>query len=118
MTLSYTSSPISGSDGNKVLLKNVSGRWEVSDHSVTLSNREVFYACVDPISQHKQSIIKRPSSNSFNYNTGFSHAVQESGQDTACGAHMSVDLRHGSSSSWTLEISNTLFNNMGLPDID
>jgi hypothetical protein len=117
LRLLYTKTPVNGGGGNNVLLTNVNGRWDISDSGVSISDVELFYACIDPITYYSQAILKYPTGLSYSYNTGFSHAVQDSGGSTACGAHVTAQLHHGSSSNWTFEITNTLFNNYGLPDL-
>lgn len=104
------------SDGTYTLLTNVNGGWHQSDYSTYVSDRRVYYACLDPSVYYSQSAIQYPSSNSFSYNTNFGHAVQENGNATACGAHIWCTLHHGTG-SWTFDFSNTLFNSMGMPNL-
>ncbi len=116
LILDYDRTPVYGGGGYKVLLTNVNGSW-VAESGITLFNKEVYYACFDPISQNQYG-FRYPSGSQFSYNTGFSHAVQESGGSTACGAHIKVDLRHGTSShTWTFSFTNTLFDNYGSPNL-
>lgn len=107
LTLTYTRS------GNKVLLTKVNGNWAISDNTVSLSNREVIYTCQDPISMN-QYVWTSTSLNTFNYNTGFTHYVEETNDLVIVGASANVVLTHGSS-KWDLQITNTLVDNGWVP---
>ncbi|WP_411676818.1 hypothetical protein [Caproicibacter sp.] len=108
VTLVYSTD---NSNGNKVLLTNVNGGWYQEDLTTKISDREVIYACEDPVTYFSQHVEKYPSSNTFNYNTNFSHYVLEDGKGTMCGADISCTLQHGSD-SWTFNLNNNLFDNM------
>lgn len=115
LRLIYSETSQTGS-GEEALLTNVNGRWDISDNSVSLSDMEIYYACVDPATINSQIALKYPTSTTFSYNTGFTHAVLEDGSSTACGAHTYAVLHH-SSDSWVLEFSNTLFDNFDFPPL-
>lgn len=108
VTLEYNS--YDTSKGHTVLLTNVNGGWDQEDITTYISDRSVTYACEDPVTYFSQHADQYPTSNSFSYNTGFSHAVLDSGLGTMCGADISCTLHHGTG-SWILEINNNLFDN-------
>lgn len=100
--------------GDSILLTNVNGYWETHNR-VTVSQTDLFYACIDPSTYYSQCRMGiNAGTSSYSFNTGFTHAVLESGNMTACGAHIKATLRHGTASSWTMEIGNTLFNSYNL----
>lgn len=111
ITVAYNSRP-AGIDGRNTeyLLTNVSGGWEISDHSVSLSNRRVAYTC-QYIMDISQITSQKPTSNTFSYNTGYSVYVPDDGVSSVLGANSSVDLAHGTSSKWSLSVEANIFEN-------
>ncbi len=104
----YNSRP----NGNytEYLLTNVSGYWERSDSTVTIRDRYVAYTCQYVFTQN-QVTWKYPTSNSFNYNTGYTKYVPNDNTTSVLGAQSSVTLLHGSASKWTLNCEVNVFNN-------
>lgn len=95
---------------NNYLLTNVSGTWKIDDPKISISNRSVRMACVTPITTN-QNIVKYPTSNSFNYATGFTKYATSTSLGHGLGATTSATLKRGTSSKWTFEFNYSLFNN-------
>ncbi len=111
ITVTYNSRPFSSSsDITEYLLTKVSGGWEQSDSSVSMSNRFVAYTCQYMFAP-SQVTWKYPTSNTFSYNTGYSTYVPDDSASAVLGAQCSVDLSHGSSSRWTLTTQANVFAN-------
>lgn len=95
------------------LLKTVSGSWQIKDSSVTLSNKNVLYACTgltfSGTLNSSQRVRKYISPNSYSYNTGFSTYVINDGFTSTMGVTSEVTLKHGGSSTWTLTVDATKF---------
>ncbi len=113
ISINYNTTTSSGKTG--YLLKSVTGSWQIKDSSVTLSNRNVIYACtgltLNGSYNLNQYVEKNISSNSFSYSTGFSsYVINDSGYDLGTmGATSSVTLKHGSSSTWNLTVNAKAF---------
>lgn len=111
ITITYNSRPFSsGSNITEYLLTKVSGGWERSDSSVSMSNRFVAYTC-QYIFALAQVTWKYPGSNTFSYNTGYSTYVPDDGATAVLGAQCSVDLTRGPYSQWTLTTQANVFVN-------
>jgi uncharacterized cupin superfamily protein len=111
ITVTYNSRPY-GSKANvtEYLLTKVSGGWQRSDSSVSMSNRFVAYTC-QYMFQRDQVTWKYPTTNTFSYKTGYSTYVPDDGTTAVLGAQCSVDLSHGTSSRWTLTTQANVFVN-------
>ncbi len=113
ISINYNTTSSNGRTG--YLLKSVTGSWQIKDSSVTLSNRNIIYACtgltLNGSYNLNQYVEKNISSNSFSYNTGFSsYVINDSGYSLGTmGATSSVTLKHGSSSTWNLTINAKAF---------
>lgn len=114
ITVTYNSRKTSqDSDVTEYLLTNVSGGWEKNDSSVSMSNRFVAYTC-QYIYSLSQVDWEYPTSNTFNYNTGYATYVPDDSTSAVLGAQCSVDLAHGTSSRWQLKTeANVLYNYIG-----
>ena len=91
------------------LLTSVTGGWQIVDSSVSITNREVTYACYGITLtdtgfgvNNSQYQTKYPTTNSFSYNSGFSEYVYKDGSVSTLGTSSEATLRHGGSSEWTL----------------
>lgn len=96
-------------NGVEALLTNVSGSWTApNDPNVRITNRTVEYACKGPSSPSSlgQEGFKSLSSNSFNYNTGFSIYVNKT--TAVIRARSNATLQMGSTRTWTLEVEGTV----------
>lgn len=108
LTINYKTSSSGGL--TTYLLTSVSGSWSISDSSVSLSDRELVYACLSGtvLSQYTTRSL---ASNSFTCTTGYSTYVVNDNVLSVMGASTSVTLSHGSSSKWTLDLECSKFNN-------
>lgn len=97
-----------GTTPEEYLLTKVSGGWTIADTSISLSNREVYYVSEGSFPQpvYNQHSTKTPTTNSFNYNTGFTKYVAE--DFSLVGATSKVTLKRGTSSTWTLTLPNNI----------
>lgn len=113
ISINYNTTSSNGKTG--YLLKSVTGSWQIKDSSVTLSNRNVIYACtgltLNGSFNNSQYVQKNLSSNSFSYNTGFSSYVINDEKQAlgTMGATSSVTLKHGSNSTWNLTVNAKAF---------
>lgn len=82
VTITYTA------DGTYAQFKKVSGYWTQLRGNSKLKNRKVYYACTLGIT-HK-SATKKPSSNSFSYNTGFPKKKYGTGSIMGCNSTADV----------------------------
>lgn len=96
-------------NGSKYLLTNVSGQWIASDSTVTISDRQVVYSCSSLV--RDQWYSSWLGNNSFSINTGFSNYIDSSIYGCIVGSRTKVQLSHGSSSKWSLEVNNIVINN-------
>lgn len=101
---------------NYYLLTNVSGGWSISDKSVSVSDRQVITVCRD-ILNSKQHTLYNPTSNTFNYSTGYTNYVESTSASSILGASTSATLKRGTKSTWKFEFAFTIFNNASTPDI-
>lgn len=92
------------------LLKSVSGSWQKSDTSVSMTNKRVAYTCQDVINLdqiHARSI----TGNSFSFDTGYTAYVGNV-VTGVLGANIHTDLIHPEQSgSWSLDVAANLFDN-------
>lgn len=103
---------IKTSNPTTILLTSVSGGWTVQDSSIAVSGRSVTYGCngVGPSGAVlNQSATQYPSSNSFNYSTGFTRPlltqIEGPGSPIMGGnTHCTLTRR---SSVWSLDLTNT-----------
>lgn len=109
--VTYNSRP-NGANSNvtEYLLTNVSGGWEKSDSTVSMSNRFVAYTC-QYVFALNQVDWKHPTGNTFSFKTEYSTYVPDDNTTAVLGAQSSVDLSHGSSSRWTLTVQANVFAN-------
>lgn len=110
ITIVYNSQPYNSTGIYEYLLTSVYGGWDRSDSTVSLSNRYVAYTCQSVFHQD-QVTQQEPTSNTFNYSTGYDDYVADDSSTAVLGATSSVTLKHGSASSWTLSTSANLFVN-------
>ncbi|MCD8192371.1 MAG: hypothetical protein LUD55_06240 [Oscillospiraceae bacterium] len=110
ITITYNSRPYNDSGVTEYLLTKVSGGWERSDSTVSMSNRFVAYTS-QYIFALSQVTWKYPTTNTFSYSTGYSTYVPNDNTTAVLGAQCSVDLAHGTSSNWTLTTQANLFTN-------
>lgn len=95
-----------------VLLTKVSGSWTYLDSQVIVSNCTINYGCMGtqvsggPVNQ---SGSKNPTSNSFSYNTGFTQSVGVGLLGCNVGNSMTLTLKRGTASTWTLVVENRPF---------
>ena len=112
-TVKYNYSQTTKNGYTGYLLNSVSGSWQIKDSSVTLSSRNIIYACTgltfSGSLNSSQYVSKNISSNSFSYSTGFSTYVINDGSLSTMGITSSVTLKHGSSSSWKLTVKAKAF---------
>ncbi len=92
------------------LLTRVSGSYNITDESVSVTSSKVSYGCtsmIDPESLD-QSVSNRSVANPFSIDTGFSvyAPLTHSGDQGSCGASYSMNLRRGTSSNWTFTLDN------------
>lgn len=85
-------------NGDKYLVTKVNGNWKCYDSSVKISDREVTYAC-----GHKYVRIKKPTSNTFSYSTGFTKYTKVNYFDRA-GSNSHCYLKRGTRKKWELEV--------------
>ncbi|MEF2837048.1 MAG: hypothetical protein U0N82_04930 [Oscillospiraceae bacterium] len=98
LTVRYSLNNYNGTD--KYLLTNVSGGWEREDSSVSIVDRYVGYTC-QSVFDNSQITYNYPSSNSFNYPTGYTTYVYDDNLSAVVGAVSIADLVHGTS-EWQL----------------
>ena len=84
--------------GDKYLVTKVNGNWKCYDSSVKISDREVTYAC-----GHKYVRIKKTTSNTFSYSTGFTKYTKVNYFDRA-GSNSHCYLKRGTGKKWGLEV--------------
>jgi len=95
--------------GTAILITNVNGSWTNYDSGVSLSNREVVIADFDYMHM-SQYLYKYPTSNYFDYPTGFTTAILPGGLNAIAASNSMVTLKHGTSSSWVFKLNVTIFN--------
>lgn len=89
------------------LLTAVSGNYKIYESAISVSNQTLTYGCVGvPSSSRNQHASKKPSKNSYSYNTGFSTYVINNGGGQI-GSTYQADLTRNSS-KWTFTLSNQL----------
>lgn len=108
ITMVYNTRP--NATYTEYLLTRVFGGWERSDTTVSMSNRYVAYTSQYVFALNQVS-WKYPTSNSFDYSSGYTQYIPDDGVSSVLGALCSVDLAHGSSSRWTLTFEANLFTN-------
>ena len=92
---------------NYAKVTSASGSWTINDSSVSLSNRKVIIGTSGwPV--NTQSVIKTPTGNSWNYTapSTWEYVSLDAGHNV--GADSTVTLKRGTSSSWTLTLSNKI----------
>lgn len=82
------------------LLTNVSGGWEKKDNSVVIKGRNVSYTC-QYLLNTTQLTHKTPTTNQFNYSTGYTKYIPGDNTSAVVGAVSKIDLAHGTSSKWS-----------------
>lgn len=112
-SVSYTYDERTSNGYTGYLLKTVSGSWQIKDSTVTLSNKNILYACTgltfSGTLNSSQRVRKYISPYSYSYNTGFSTYVINDGFTSTMGVTSEVTLKHGESSIWTLTVAATKF---------
>lgn len=94
------------------LLTKVNGSWTKQDPNVSISNREVIYACTSG-TQQSQRTVKKPSSSTYSYSTGYSKRVKDVGS-TLLGGVASCKLKRGTGSKWNFTVNcNVIKNSVG-----
>ncbi len=97
-----------------IILNRCTGGWQISDKTVNVSGRLVRYgtAGIGPTGYVQQSQEKNPTTNTFDYTTGFTKTVFVSppagGSWTApiVGVHTECTLKRGTSSVWSIFFTN------------
>ncbi|MED3645609.1 hypothetical protein P4475_02005 [Halalkalibacterium halodurans] len=101
-TIYFTESTYRGMD--YVRLDKVTGGWQRSDTSVSLSNRKVVLGCSGtPVGS--QTTTRNPTTNSFSYTTP-STWKRVTAVQSIVGVNTTVTLKRGTSSQWTLKLTN------------
>lgn len=85
-------------NGSKYLLTQTNGGWKCSDTSVNISGRNVTYGCGS-----SQVSTKKPSKNTFKYNTGFKKYTPLGGWNVI-GSNSYCYLKRGTGKKWLLEV--------------
>lgn len=106
ITIYYTTTP--DANGNDLyLLTKVSGYWKTPTDQAWVEKAYIDYACVR-IGNESQLKTDVTVSNNFSINTGFTDGAP-SWVGGTCGANLYLNLRRGTSSAWTLTVTNLLF---------
>lgn len=108
ITITYNSRP--NGSYTEYLLTRVEGEWEKEDSRVVMSDRFVAYCC-QYVFNIDQITWKYPTSNTFDYSTGYMTYVPNDRTTAVLGGASSVTLSHGSSSEWDLHMSANVFTN-------
>lgn len=98
----------------KYLLTRVSGGWERKDNSVVIKSRSVKYTCQNIFTQ-TQLTNKTPTSNQFNYTTGYSTYIPNDNATAVIGAVSNIEMTHGTTSKWNLPVKCFLTENILRP---
>lgn len=97
----------------RYLLTRVSGSWTVNTGQISLANRRVAFTCQSLISKAK---FRYPTSNSFNYSTGYTDYVYDA-VGSIVGAQMNVTVKRGTG-SWQFDVYNNVIDQVpGLNDM-
>ena len=85
----------------------MSGYWKTPTDQAWVEKAYIDYACVR-IGNESQLKTDVTVSNNFSINTGFTDGAP-SWVGGTCGANLYLNLRRGTSSAWTLTVTNLLF---------
>ncbi|MFY0521334.1 hypothetical protein ACOMCU_26445 [Lysinibacillus sp. UGB7] len=103
----YTTSQTSGGTTYAKLTK-VNGGWNISDSSVSLSNRIVKYGANggSTLGSSNTTYTQNPTSNTFTYNLPSNYSAVSIDAVHFIGVTTTVTLKRGTSSVWTLKLTN------------
>lgn len=105
LTINY----VSKNSPAEYLLTSVSGKWNIFDRRVSVSQADLTYGCIGRFpSLTNQHELVRDVKNNFSYQTGFSKYVINHDTSTM-GANLEMKLSMGSTRHWNFSVNNNAF---------